>query len=76
MRVLNDLPPFGGMLFQTVELVIHSFLLFNMLLQKYDPRLRNLKAVSVIIYRDKESNGPFYRANMILLLCSYDSSPG
>lgn len=21
MRVLNDLPPFGGMLFQTVELV-------------------------------------------------------
>lgn len=25
MRVLNDLPPFGGILFQTVGLVMHIF---------------------------------------------------
>lgn len=61
MRVLNDLPPFGGMLFQTVELVIvfcfFLFLvathLFNMLLPKcHYLRLNNFKSVSIIIYRD------------------------
>lgn len=61
MRVLNDLPPFGGMLFQTVELVIALFFvfflvathLFNMLLPKcHYLRLNNFKAVSIIIYRD------------------------
>lgn len=29
MRVLNDLPPFGGILFQTVGLVMHIFVYRN-----------------------------------------------